>query len=55
MEFIVRLLSDPAVESRIHSDARLHQLWSDPEVQRRIEELRRNSPAGVRGDPAHRH
>lgn len=40
-EFIVRLLSDPAVEGRIHSDPELHRLWSDPDVQRRLAELRR--------------
>jgi hypothetical protein len=55
MNFIVRLLSDPAVEARIHSDPRLHQLWSDPEVQRRLEELRGNSPAGSQRAPAHQH
>lgn len=41
IEFAVRLLSDPAVEARIHSDPELHKLWSDPEVQRRLTELRR--------------
>lgn len=41
MEFVVRLLSDPQVEARIHADPRLHALWSDPEVQRRLAELRR--------------
>lgn len=51
MDFIVRLLSDPEVEARIHSDPRLHQLWSDPEVQRRLAELRRARPAA----PAHQH
>lgn len=40
VEFIVRLFSDPAVEARIHSDPELHQLWSDPDVQRRLAELR---------------
>jgi hypothetical protein len=40
VEFIVRLLSDPTVESRIHSDPELHRLWSDPDVQRRLSELR---------------
>ena len=44
MDFIVRLLSDPEVEARIHADPRLHQLWSDPEVQRRLEEMRREPP-----------
>ena len=40
LEFVVRLLADPQVEARIHADPRLHQLWSDPEVQRRLAELR---------------
>ena len=44
IEFAVRLLSDPAVEARIHSDPELHKLWSDPEVQRRLSELRRAQP-----------
>lgn len=43
IEFIVRLLSDPAVEGRIHSNPELHRLWSDPDVQRRLAELRRTS------------
>ena len=46
MDFVVRLLSDPAVEARIHSDPRLHQLWSDPEVQRRLAELRARQSEG---------
>ena len=41
VEFLVRLFSDPAVESRIHADPALHKLWSDPEVQQRLTELRR--------------
>jgi hypothetical protein len=45
LDFVVRLLSDPEVEARIHSDPRLHQLWSDPEVQRRLAELRRGQTA----------
>lgn len=40
LEFVVRLLADPQVEARIHADPRLHQLWIDPEVQRRLAELR---------------
>ena len=54
IDFAVRLLSDPEVEARIHSDPRLHQLWSDPEVQRRLAELRRARPAAPAAD-AHRH
>ena len=38
-DFIVRLLSDSTVASRIHSDPELHRLWSDPDVQKRIQEL----------------
>jgi hypothetical protein len=52
LEFVVRLLSDPEVEARIHADPRLHQLWSDPEVQRRLAELRRTQPATA---APHRH
>jgi hypothetical protein len=54
IDFAVRLLSDPEVEARIHSDPRLHQLWSDPEVQRRLAELRRARPAAPAADQ-HRH
>jgi hypothetical protein len=34
--FVARILADPQVQARIHADPRLHQLWSDPEVQRRL-------------------
>ncbi len=51
IEFIVRLLSDPTVESRIHSDPELHRLWSDPEVQRRLGELKAER-ASRRSHPA---
>jgi hypothetical protein len=44
MEFLVRLLADPQVESRIHATPRLHELWQDPELQRIIEMLRRMHP-----------
>ena len=56
IEFIVRLLSDPSVEARVHADPELHRLWLDPEVQRRLAELRAQA-----GQPApapsneHRH
>jgi hypothetical protein len=50
LDFAVRLLSDPAVQARVHSDPELHRLWSDPEVQRRLRELR-EAPAA----PAHQH
>ncbi len=52
LDFVVRLLADPQVEARIHADPRLHQLWSDPEVQRRLAELRRTQPAAAQ---PHRH
>ena len=47
MEFIVRLLADPEVASRVHSDPQLHQLWSDPEVQARLSELQQTHPQQV--------
>ncbi len=53
LDFVVRLLADPEVEARIHTDPRLHRLWSDPEVQRRLAELRGRQPA--RPAPEHRH
>jgi len=66
VEFIVRLLSDPSVEARIHADPALHRLWSDPDVQRRLAELRSAQPAAQPGaqpparrpqpqPPQHRH
>lgn len=57
MEFIVRLLSDPEVASRVHSDPELHRLWSDPEVQARLRELQQMHPQQVKpNSPAgHRH
>ncbi len=45
VEFVVRLLSDPAVEARIHAYPELHTLWSDPEVQQRLVELKRSAPS----------
>lgn len=54
LDFVVRLLSDPEVQARIHSDPRLHALWSDPEVQRRLAELRRTEPTAPAAG-AHRH
>jgi hypothetical protein len=57
IDFAVRLLSDPEVEARIHADPRLHRLWSDPEVQRRLAELRRQrgmQPAAP-ATPQHNH
>ena len=44
IDFAVRLLSDPAVEARVQSDPELRKLWSDPDVQRRLAELRRTPP-----------
>lgn len=46
LEFIVRFLSDPSVTGKIQGDPELRRLWSDPEVQRRLRELR-SSPAAV--------
>ena len=61
-EFILRLLADPTIESRIHADPQLHRLWSDPDVQRRLQELRRTqrTPAASPAPPPasttqHRH
>jgi predicted DCC family thiol-disulfide oxidoreductase YuxK len=45
LDFLVHVLADAEVEARIHADPRLHQLWSDPEVQRRLAELRGGQPA----------
>jgi hypothetical protein len=62
MEFIVRLLSDPRIEARIHADPRLHQLWADPEVQQHLQMMRRMHGPGAEGDqgrgvqqPGHQH
>jgi hypothetical protein len=57
IDFAVRLLSDPEVEARVHSDPRLHRLWSDPEVQRRLAELRRQRAAQPTATttPQHKH
>jgi hypothetical protein len=41
LEFIVRLLTDPTVEARIHADPHLHRLWADPLVQQQLRILRR--------------
>jgi hypothetical protein len=46
MEFVTLLLSDPQIEARVHADARLHRLWSDPDVQRCLEAMRRLKAAG---------
>ncbi|MBW3630546.1 MAG: hypothetical protein KY464_14780, partial [Gemmatimonadetes bacterium] len=55
LDFIARLLSDPAVEARIHMDARLHALWSDPAVQRRLAEIRRAEGAQPASANQHQH
>jgi len=39
LDFILLLVSDPRVEERLRADPALQELWSDPEVQRRLEEL----------------
>jgi hypothetical protein len=41
LELLVRLLADAQVEGRIHADARLHALWSDPAVQAELARVRR--------------
>jgi hypothetical protein len=46
MEFILRLLTDPEVEARIHADPRLHQLWSSPAVQRHLQMMREQRGRG---------
>ena len=45
VDFIIRLLSNPAVEARIHADPRLERLWNDPAVQARLREMRDRSPS----------
>ncbi|MEX0911796.1 MAG: hypothetical protein WD031_00080 [Gemmatimonadota bacterium] len=55
MEFIVRLLSDPEVASRVHSDPELHRLWSDPEVQARLGQLQQTHPQAAEPDPSANH
>ncbi|CAN5682791.1 hypothetical protein BH23GEM8_BH23GEM8_02590 [soil metagenome] len=57
VEFMVRLLSDPQVEARVHSDPELHRMWSDPDVQARLRELRQTQPVPARPAPStqHRH
>ena len=39
-DFILRLLSDSAVAGEINDNDRLRRLWSDPDVQRRLAEIR---------------
>ncbi len=53
MMFIVRLLADPQVDSRIHASPELHHLWADPEVQRQLEALRRIHPPAERDHRDH--
>jgi hypothetical protein len=53
MAFIVRLLSDPQVEARIHANPRLHELWADPEVQQHLEMMRRMHAPGTEGHRDH--
>ena len=47
-DFILRLFADPDVVSRVNSDPELRRLWEDPEVQRRLAEIR----AGQAAPPA---
>jgi hypothetical protein len=46
MAFVTLLLSDPQIEARVHADPRLHRLWSDPQVQRCLETMRRLKASG---------
>jgi hypothetical protein len=46
MEFVMLLLSNPQIEARVHADERLHRLWSDPDVQRCLETMRRLKASG---------
>ena len=46
MEFVTLLLSDPTIEARVHADAKLHRLWSDAQVQRCLETMRRLKASG---------
>ena len=52
IEFVVRLLSDPAVAARVDQDPDLRRLRDDPEVQRRLAELRRAQSQGSTAAPA---
>ena len=45
VEFMMRLLADPTVEAKIRANPELQALWADPEVQRRLAELRRAQTA----------
>jgi hypothetical protein len=53
LDFIVRLLADPQVESRVQSDPALRRLWSDPEVQRRVREIRARPASAPAADHQH--
>lgn len=46
MDLLMQLLNDPTIESRIHSDPALHALYSDPEVQRCLAELKKLRATG---------
>jgi hypothetical protein len=52
IEFVVRLLSDPTVAARVDRDPDLRRLRDDPEVQRRLAELRRAQGRGDTAAPA---
>jgi hypothetical protein len=52
VEFVVRLLSDPAVSNKIQNDPELRRLWADPDVQRRLRELRSGAVAQPGRNPA---
>ncbi len=46
MELVTLLLSDPQIEGRVHANPQLHRLWSDPDVQRCLETMRRMKASG---------
>jgi hypothetical protein len=46
MEFVTLLLSDSTIEARVHADPKLHRLWSDPDVQRCLQTMRRLKSSG---------
>ena len=51
VEFVVRLLSDAEVAARVQADPELRRLWWDPDVQRRLAELRRAQAAPAAQPP----
>ena len=54
LQFIARLLADPAIAEPIQDDGTLRRLWADPEVQRKLSELRTTHGTSARGT-GHQH